>query len=77
MFPREDRIRTPVSGIRQRLRIALRHLGFPGKFKTVHLRRDGGLNQSCLIVIAKSGQTELPMTEFEGMNIYLRQHTIS
>jgi hypothetical protein len=47
-------------------------MGFIGKFKTVHLRRDAGLNQPCLVVIAKSGQTNLPFTEFDGLNVYLK-----
>ena len=73
MFAREDRVRTPVSGIRQRLRIALRRLGFQGKFETAHLRRDGGRDQPCLVVVAKSGQTELPLSEFDGLRVYIQQ----
>jgi hypothetical protein len=73
MFSHNDKIRVPVSGVRQRLRMALRRLGFPGKFGTVHLRRDGGLDQPCLIVVAKSGQTELPLSEFDGLPVYILQ----
>jgi hypothetical protein len=73
MYSREDYVRTPVRGIRQRLRIALRKEGFIGKFETAHLRRDAGINKPCLIVIAKSGQTQLPLFDFEGMNVYLKQ----
>jgi len=72
MYSREDYFRTPSRGLRQRLRIALRRMGFIGKFKTVHLRRDAGHNQPCLVVIARSGQTNLPFTEFDGLNVHLK-----
>jgi hypothetical protein len=72
MFSHDDKIRVPVSGVRQRLRMALRRLGFQGKFGTVHLRRDpGGKDRPCLIVVAKSGQTELPLIVFDEMPVYL------
>jgi hypothetical protein len=74
MFSHNDKIRVPVSGVRQRLRMALRRLGFQGKFGTVHLRRDpGGKNRPCLVVVAKSGQTELPLSEFDGLPVYILQ----
>ena len=72
MFFREEIARVPVRGIRQRLRIVLRREGFLGKFETAHLRHDRGQTGPCLVVIPKSGQTTLPVLEFEGMNVYLR-----
>lgn len=36
--PIYTKVRTPVAGLRQRLRIAIRGTGFKGKFTTTHLR---------------------------------------
>jgi hypothetical protein len=54
-----------------RLRVELQRLGFQGKFE-VRRVGNGGI-APMLFVIPRSGQTELPLKEFEGMNVYLSE----
>ena len=58
-FPRETRARTPIRGLRTKLRIALKQSGINDKFRTDHLRNN------TLVVISKN-DIKLPFTEFEG-----------
>lgn len=59
---REDRVRTPVSGLRQRLRVALKAAGVTAKFRTDHTRKN------VLLVMSKVAIT-LPFTAFEGYEV--------
>lgn len=72
----EDRVRQPVRGLRQRLRVALRAAGFMAKFRTDHAR-----NGTLLVMIrAQQGPDgvlvpgpvmPLPLCEFEGHPVKL------
>ena len=57
---REDRVRTPVKGLRQRLRVALKAAGVTQKFRTDHLRKD-------VLVVMSKKRIKLPFDVFEGM----------
>lgn len=59
---REDRVRTPVRGLRQRLLVALRAKGVTARFRTDHLRRGG-------LVVMSSVELQLPFTTFEGLPV--------
>lgn len=64
LFAREDRVRTPVKGLRTRLRTALRAAGYEGKFRTDHLRN------GTLVVIMKE-PVPLPFTTFDDHEVKL------
>jgi hypothetical protein len=67
---RESRVRTPVKGLRQRLRIALRAAGVTAKFRTDHVRRhEPHLTNGSLIVMSKEA-IALPFHTFEGYTVY-------
>lgn len=59
---REDRVRTPVSGLRQKLRVALKSSGVTAKFRTDHTRRGE------LMVLSKKA-IKLPFDAFEGLPV--------
>lgn len=73
IFSRERRVRDPVKGLRQRLRVALRQAGVVGKFRTDHLRKNrhwdapGGE----LLVITKDPSVHVPFSTFEGLPVSL------
>lgn len=61
------RARTPIPGLRQRLRVALRAAGVTGKFSTDLVRNNS------LIVRREDIWNEQPIQEFEGrIVIYAR-----
>lgn len=62
LFSREDRIRTPIKGLRAKLRIALKANGVTAKFRTDHLRN------GTLLVISKE-DIILPFDEFNGYKL--------
>lgn len=65
---REDRVRTPVSGLRQRLRISLKMAGVTAKFRTDHLR-DG------LLVVMSDKHIELLFSSFDGRHLrFIKKH---
>ena len=68
----EDRVRTPVRGLRQRLRIALRAAGFKSKFRTDHLRHspEAHIQGDALVVMVEKYE-QLPFHEFEGRLVWL------
>jgi len=59
---REDRVRTPVKGLRQRLRVAVRAAGVMEKFRTDHTRKN-------LLLIMSKEAISLPFTTFEGHEV--------
>lgn len=59
---REDRVRDPIRGLRQRLRVALRDAGVTAKFRTDHLRTGD------LIVMVRE-PFKLPFSQFEGRTV--------
>ncbi len=59
---RENRVRNPTSGIRQRLRVSLKQAGINTKFRTDHLR------SGTLVVMSRIPIT-LPFLEFEGCKV--------
>lgn len=64
---REDRARTPTKGLRQRLRVELKRLGFKHKFRTDELR-----HTNTLVVMTKDKTcTSLPLKQFEGHEVKL------
>lgn len=67
----EQRIRTPVKGLRQRLRVALRTAGVTAKFRTDHGRSFMGYGGPFLIVMTKE-YFKIPIDKFEGMPVVLR-----
>jgi len=66
---REDRIRTPVKGLRQRLRVALRKAGVHGKFRTDHGRTFEGRLGQFLIVMSRDPNFKLPFHTFDDMPV--------
>lgn len=66
----ERRIRKPVKGLRQRLRVALRAAGVTAKFRTDHGRKFMGYGKDFLIVIAKVN-IRLPFQSFDGRPVVL------
>lgn len=60
---RSDRVRSPVKGLRQRLRIALKAAGVTSKFRTDHLR-DGSL------IVKSVDAIVLPFKTFEGLSVH-------
>jgi hypothetical protein len=67
LFSREERARTPVKGIRLRLRTAVRKLGIREKFRTDVLR--GNLTSDHRLAIITDTKFDLPFDSFEGMKI--------
>lgn len=59
---RGDRVRTPVKGLRQRLRIALKSAGVTAKFRTDHLRDDS-------LIVKSTEFLGQPLASFEGHHI--------
>lgn len=76
---RERRVRTPVKGLRQRLRIALRAAGVQQKFRTDHGRsfegRFYGKAGGFLIVMSKE-YIKLPFETFDEFPVVMivRRH---
>jgi hypothetical protein len=70
----ERRIRKPVKGLRQRLRVALRASGVTAKFRTDHGRRFMGYGKDFLIVITKA-YFKLPFESFDGKPVVLMVRT--
>lgn len=68
VFPREDRMRTPLKGVRVRLRTELRKLGVKHKFRTDILRVSANRPKPVIVVMSKE-YWELPISEFEGMAV--------
>lgn len=70
--PREQRVRTPVKGLRQRLRVALKAAGVTQKFRTDHGRnfegRFPGKGGDFLIVLSKE-YFKLPFGTFDGLPV--------
>lgn len=66
MSSQEERIRTPIRGIRQRLRLAVKASGFDGKFST-DLLRDGRLK-----IVIKSDVRPVLFNEFEGRQVVIQ-----
>ena len=64
---RVGRARNPTKGLRLRLRTELRRLGVKGKFRTDELR--GG----SLVVMTQGAFKEIPLDEFEGRKVSVRQ----
>lgn len=68
LFEVEDRMRTPIKGVRLRLRTEIRRLGIKDKFRTDILRPHAGDKGPILAIISKH-EFPIPITEFEGMPI--------
>ncbi|RWZ87218.1 MAG: hypothetical protein EO766_11870 [Hydrotalea sp. AMD] len=67
MFSQESLVRTPIIGLRVKLRNHLRRLNFVGKFSVVHHRTKG------LIVSYKTEQDLPDVTEFNGYPVRYRK----
>lgn len=59
---RSSRVRDPVKGLRQRLRIALKAAGVTAKFRTDHLRDDS-------LIVKSTEFLGQPLASFEGHHI--------
>jgi len=66
---RSDRARVPTKGLRQRLRLELKSLGYICKYRTDELRNG-------TLVVMGTNLPELPITEFDGRQIQLHSSRI-
>lgn len=67
---REQRVRTPVKGLRQRLRVALRAAGVRGRFRTDHMRRHESHHICGSLLVLSKKHIVLPFHTFEGYLVY-------
>lgn len=71
LYSVEDRVRTPVKGLRVKLRTALRAAGVVGKFRTDHLRSHG---QGETLVVLSNPMMVLPFDTFQGIKVIARRY---
>lgn len=64
-----NKVRTPIKGKRQRLRIALKAAGVTDKYETAHMR-SRALEGDYILVMSRTIE-KLPFTEFEGHPVRL------